>query len=72
MGIPSIFNNAQCLGGAYLDVGPSSDWFISHVIVDKRVCNSFDGCSISFYEFLFSRLGLSLSFNDFEVEVLNH
>lgn len=39
---------------------------------DKRTCSEYDVCVIPFYDCLFYILRFHLSFNDFEVGVLNH
>lgn len=38
----------------------------------KRLCDKNEGCVLTFYECLFSQKCFQLSFNDFEVDVLNH
>lgn len=39
---------------------------------DNRVCNKFEGCVIPLLECLFSMIDFRLTFNDSEVDVLNH
>lgn len=66
MRIISFFNSVANMESAYIDVGSSSDWFVFNVDSTKRICNSFDGYSIPFYEYFFSKLKFRLPFNDFE------
>lgn len=44
----------------------------SHVDTSKRICNSFDGYLIPFYESVFSMLKFRIPFNEFKEWVLNH
>lgn len=39
---------------------------------DKRICSEYDRCVTPFCDCLFSILDFHLSFNDFEISVLNH
>lgn len=50
---------------------PSSNWFVSHVDIDKRIYSSFDRCFITLYDCLFTQLRLMLPFSGFEEESLN-
>lgn len=57
---------------AFLDVGPPSDWGVLTPGKNDRICSRYGECATSFYECIFSILGLRLPFNVFEVEVLKH
>lgn len=47
--IISFFSIASSFEGAFMNVGLSFDWLVSHVDSYKRMCNFFDGLLISFY-----------------------
>lgn len=48
------------------EVGSPSDWEISTIPEDKKVCDKFEGCYIPLYDSLFKKLGVRLLLNAFE------
>lgn len=37
-------------------VNDPSDWLVLPMDLEKSICNSFDRCSVPFYEYLFTRI----------------
>lgn len=66
-GIDFVFNKECMLENAHRDVGLSSTWSVSHIELKKKLCGSFDECSPSFHECLFSKMGFKIPFNYSEV-----
>lgn len=56
----------------YQDVGVSSDWQVMLFINDRCIYSGFEMCRFPMYKCLFSRMRVNITFNNFEVEVLNH
>lgn len=71
-GTPSIMNSEATIEVLGIVVGDPQDWSVLLVCLKKKICNSFDDCIIPLYEFLFTNIGLWLSFSDFEVSILKH
>lgn len=65
-------NTKATIDVANIMVGDPLDWPVHHVGSKNGICSSFDECLVPFYEFLFTQIGLQLSFSDFEVVVLKH
>lgn len=36
------------------DMGPTADWGVFPLDKDKRICNQYNGCTISLHELMFS------------------
>lgn len=72
LGTIFFFGNSYCMENVRVDLSLSSDWSVSHIDFGRRICSSFDGCSIPFYEGIFSRLNFWLPFNEFEEGILRH
>lgn len=60
------------LGEANIVVGNLLEWLVILVIEEKRIRNSINDCMVSFYECLFTRVGLRLPFFKFELAFLKH
>lgn len=69
---PSILSTKTNIGTTDIVVSDPPDWLIVHVDSQKRICNSFDEWSVSFYECLFTLVGLQLPLSEFEVAILKH
>lgn len=64
-------NNAKDIINVGIIVDNSLNWSTLPVCPTKRICISFEGCSVPLYECLFTRLGVRLPFSDFEVAMMN-
>lgn len=53
-------------------VGLATNWGMFPPIKGKRIYSQYDECAIHFHECIFSLIGYRLTFNDFEVIILNH
>lgn len=56
--IPFVLNTSEVVSQVNIIIGDTSDWEILPVGLDDRVCNSFGGCLVPTYEFLFTSLGM--------------
>lgn len=66
VGTASIYGHLKKMDGAHVEVGLSSDWVVSHIGEGKIICNCYDGCTIPFYECLFTQLKFRLPFTSYE------
>lgn len=46
VGMISYFYSDDRVEEAHVEMGPSSEWLVSHVDIGKRICNFFNGCFI--------------------------
>lgn len=70
--IISSFIHKGVLDKASIDVGPSSDWGMFLLDGDKRICSQYNACDIPFHEGLFSLTSFYLSFNEYDISVMNN
>lgn len=66
------FSNVDGLNDTFIEVGPPSYWGILNPTEDEIICDKYEDCTIPFYEFTFSIMGVRHRFISFEVEVLNY
>lgn len=59
-------------GNAHIEVRPSCDWAVSHIDKGKRIFSRYDGCGISLYECLFTRMRFILPIIAFKEGLLSH
>lgn len=71
LGTISTFVREHVLDQTFTNVGPTVDKKVFPPDGHKRIFFQYNVCVIPFHEFLFSFLGYQLSFNEFEVNVLN-
>lgn len=68
----SAFVSEGVLDHTSIDVDPSSDLRVFPPYGDKRISSQYDGWVIPLHECLFYLFGFFLSFNVFEISVMNH
>ncbi|KAI5412499.1 hypothetical protein KIW84_057245 [Lathyrus oleraceus] len=68
----SVFTKEGNLDRAFFDIGQLSLWGLTIPDDEDKICNEYDYYIIPLYEYLFSFLGVCLSFTTFEVGVLNY
>lgn len=71
-GTISVFDSAVKVEETHIEMDPYSDWFVSHIDANNKICNSFDMCYVPFYECLFTQLRLRFPFSGLKQKFLNH
>lgn len=72
VGTPFVMNIETPIDAADIPFRDPMDWLNLFVGLERRICNSFDDCSVMLYECLFIKIGLRLSLSEFEMVVLKH
>lgn len=62
VGTPSILSTKMTISTTDIMVRDPSDWSVLLVDLKRRTWSSHDGCSIPFYECLFTRLGMRMPY----------
>lgn len=65
-----ILSDSAVVIAGNIMVGCPTNSSVILVVSDKRICSTFEECSIPFYECMFIRINLWLLLSEFELEVL--
>lgn len=71
-GITSALSIEASLSDVNIVVDNFSKWLVLPLFEEKRKFNSFDDCTVSFYECMVTRILLWMPFSKFELVILKH
>lgn len=72
VGTPSTLSTYKVVTHVDIIFSNSSNYTLLSIGPDKKVCGSFEVCSVPLYECLFTKLGVHITFFYFEVPVMNN
>lgn len=70
LGASYVLSEHVVVSATKIIIGRPHDWSVLPMKSGKRICNIFKGCTILFYECMFTQINVWIPLYEFEVDVL--